>query len=192
LKELAIQPIYQGRTNGCGTACLAMVLNYYTDAGGEPLTQSLLDTTHRPFNMFTAPAVLVELAEQYGLEAHVYQSMTCEALKTFLDEGQPVLVLVKVDPSLSGFHYLLLIGYEGETIVFLDPARSKQPRRHMPFDEFAEKYWTNLRVHGCPVGIDRFALVFAQKTGGTKRLHQQYPFVLRMANAAARIIRFFV
>ena len=107
--------IYQGQTNGCGTTSLAMILSYET---GKPYTRESVDSDIRRLDTFTSPEHIVEYSRSQGLESEGYNHGSADELRSFLDRGIPVQLIVNAqgvnDPTK--LHYVAVVGY------YTDPA----------------------------------------------------------------------
>jgi len=123
----------------CGVTALQAVMEYY---GVEMRVDDLLkelktdeDGTHY--------ANMIALAEKRGFTVFASEGVPLEELKRFIDTGYPVIVTVQawaerymtLEEWKSDFddgHYVVLIGYQGNIIIFEDPA---SPRRTWLTDE---------------------------------------------------------
>lgn len=96
--------VYLRGQNGssCGTTSLAYVARYFgKECCGEPCVQQCVDSEIRSedIDMFTDPIGLQEYAQSLGLYAEVYVDQDEEDIRSFVDNGVPVLVDIIVKPN---------------------------------------------------------------------------------------------
>ena len=108
----------QGDTNGCGTTSLAMIMTHLT---GKQFTRESIDADIRRFDVFTSPQHIVDYARDHGLESQGYNHGSAEELRSFIDRGIPVQLIVNAGGSsdvsdIGKLHYVAVVGY------YTDPA----------------------------------------------------------------------
>lgn len=155
----------QGRTNGCGTTSLAMIMSYL----GIPTTQANVDHEVRRSDIFSPPAQLVDYAREHGLEAEMYNNGTWNELKSYVDRGIPTQCVISADNSgdFATLHYVAVVGYgtdptTGKDYVLLhdpnDPFNpvtgTAQTVVRMELDEFMSK-WSKP-----PAGFENFFIAY--------------------------------
>ncbi len=164
---LPIEPLCQGRSNGCGTASLAMCLNYLDNFNTEAhrFTQALLDEGHRAWNSFCAPHMLLEIARKQGFYGAIYPRTTLTDIRRHLQAKRPVIALYSVDGTLGGLHYSVINGLQltgnpnNPLLLLQDPASGQS--KSIAFDEFERRFWPPLHWRGLPSGLQRMTLVFS-------------------------------
>jgi predicted double-glycine peptidase len=116
----------------CGGAAVAMVFRYWGDAhaNGQQFA-SLVDRRHGGI----ADTVLVAAVQARGWETEQFTG-SVDALTRRLAAGEPVVVLV-ADRG-NRYHYLVVVGVTGTSIVVHDP--SWGPSRAIRRDEFV-RFW---------------------------------------------------
>jgi ABC-type bacteriocin/lantibiotic exporter with double-glycine peptidase domain len=166
--ELPIQPICQGRTNGCGTASLAMALNYLAGNPTAPITQAMLDRGHREMDSFCAPHMLIRAARKHGFQGQLYNRTTLAEIMAHLDAQHPLLSLHSTNGTLTGLHYVLVAGYQkSETgtdtqLILWDPAPSHGQRKVIDYQQFVKRFWQPFTVFGIPTGLERTMIALSR------------------------------
>jgi tetratricopeptide (TPR) repeat protein len=119
---------YQG-WNNCGPATLAMNLSYY----GRPETQNETAPFLKPNkdDKNVSPDEMAAFAHSIGYGGQVVVGMDIEMLRTFASNGIPIVVETWYipDPDDEMGHYLLLTGYEGDTLFFYDSYKGPDVRK---------------------------------------------------------------
>jgi hypothetical protein len=145
----------QGRTNGCGTTSLAMVMTFL----GQPRTQAEIDDAVRRQDIFSTPNDLAEYARDAGLSAEVYNHGTAAELAHYVDLGIPTQILTTADGSgdASKMHYVVITGYDVATdgSLSFDVQNPWGIRETWTADEL-ERRWGNT-----PFGFDHLYLAVA-------------------------------
>ncbi|HSF19666.1 MAG TPA: C39 family peptidase [Vicinamibacteria bacterium] len=125
----------------CGGAAAAMVLRYWGERGIYPEDfAGLVEPGKRGIPTET----LTDAIRKRGWSAIAFRGNE-ELARSQLSRGRPLVVLVEVAPER--YHYVVLIGWLPERVVFHDPARA--PYRLVRADEFhtawaTTKFWTLL------------------------------------------------
>jgi len=111
----------------CGPACVAMWLGY------RGLTVSVDDvsrvTGKAPGYTYTIFADLDKAANYYGLDlVHQLGTLTLSLIKSEIDARRPAIALAhypslpeRFDTKYALSHWILIIGYDGETFFYNDP-----------------------------------------------------------------------
>lgn len=150
----------------CGVTALQTVMEYY---GVEMRVDELLkelktdeDGTHY--------ANMIALAKKMGFTVFASEGVPLEELKRFIDIGYPVIVIVQawaerymtLEEWKSDFddgHYVVVIGYQENIIIFEDPA---SPRRTWLTDEEFLARWHDMEPkHNRK--LEHFAMVLMGK-----------------------------
>jgi ABC-type bacteriocin/lantibiotic exporter with double-glycine peptidase domain len=146
---------YQG--SNCGPAALGMVLAYY---GRSVSTRALrgevndLQGTWGDFSSGTAVRSLVLIAARHGLrplgafDGVGLRRWTLDDVRGQLDAGHPVIAEVwyrglpgRADSTYNGDHYIVLVGYSDDELIYNDPVDRSGGRR-ISWRAF-ERAWRN-------------------------------------------------
>jgi len=113
----------------CGAKALQLVMAYYgLDIREDELFKELKPDQHGvPVNN------LIATAEKYGFEVVASSGVSLETVKDYVDQDQPVIVLVQAwaerymtledwRQDYDDGHYVIVIGHSGGIIVFEDPS----------------------------------------------------------------------
>jgi uncharacterized protein len=126
--ELPVPDVRQSTAYTCGAAALQAVLAYYGIDSREDRLSTQMGAT--PSDGIP-PEAIVRTARAYGLAAELRENMTVEQLATEVRDGRPVIVELQAwaDPPRSDWesdwddgHYAVVIGIEGNELVFEDPS----------------------------------------------------------------------
>lgn len=166
-RKLNITPLWQGRTNGCGTTTMAMALNYVKNT--DTFTREQLDTGHRENNSFTAPGMMLTAARNHGAFAEMYNNTTFDEMATHINKKHPVIGFISLDPNGSPgyWHYVLINGYRNNpdptkrTISYVDPAHGKAFTKN--FNEFAQKWWADIPFFKNKTGFNQLSIVVSNQ-----------------------------
>lgn len=106
--------------NNCGPATLAMNLTYFGRAETQNETAPFLKPNKDDKNV--SPGDMAAYAHSIGYGAQVVVGADLEFLRTLVANNFPVIVesWYIPDPNDEMGHYLLLTGYNGETLTFQD------------------------------------------------------------------------
>lgn len=160
--RLFVTPQDQGTTNGCGTTCLSMAMEYWRPGRPEN-ARAAIDGAVRPFDMFTAPGDLLRYARFHGYRAAMLVDATLDDLLRLLDRGLPTLVLCDRSGARGdALHYMLAIGQEEGSLLFADPAGGQFVG--LAGTEF-EAIWRDLHLRGLPTCVSRVLLVLSPPEG---------------------------
>lgn len=155
-----MKPIKQNH-NACGTASLAMVINFLTE---ENITWQEIDKDIRRGSYICAcPPDLVNYARKKGLQARQYNHGTLDDIKKFTGMGLPMIAFLDPTPDNPwnlAWHWVAIVGAEEadgqEKIINNNPSydEPQNPRRDNR-DIFEEK-WANLKALGIKFGYDKY------------------------------------
>lgn len=137
-------PFIKQEKNLCGAASLAMVLRYW----GKNISQySIADEIYDKKKRGIESEALKSFAEEKGFLAFIYKA-ELENIKENIKKGRPLIVAVSSEAP-SGFHYLVLVGFDEDRslVVVNDPYSYKM--REMKSAEFIDRWresenWTLL------------------------------------------------
>jgi hypothetical protein len=111
----------------CGPCCVAMILNGI----GQPVTTNAVTAAaNQQGDSGLMQSQVVSAAAAFGLSMAWAQGYTLDALKQYIDNGQPPIALVKyanlpdrVDQASTGGHYVMVVGYDdaAQNIFINDP-----------------------------------------------------------------------
>jgi len=123
-------------TMNCGPASLETIFAYHNgvvpnEQGIRDIDDYLLTEYGLPINNYNGSATNVTqlqgVATHYGFISSAGNSRTEQDLKNEINNGNPVIVAVKVNMSSSPTetgHFMVLRGYDSENYYFNDPGRS--------------------------------------------------------------------
>lgn len=136
---------FHGQVTGiyCGPACLEMIFDYYGEVQ-HPFSQIEIAEVARTLelggtfiddmiraghfsNLSTSSGTAMPenitgySTRQLGYGAFGQFGMTIEDLKTLIDYGYPIIVLMRYSSGSTIGHYRVVIGYEPSEIVYHDP-----------------------------------------------------------------------
>lgn len=150
----------------CGAKALQLVMAYYgVDVREDELLQEL------EIDRYGVPVKnLVSAAERRGFQVAAQCGVPLETLKQYVDENQPVIVLVQAWAERymtiedwkrddDDGHYVVVIGHSGYIIVFEDPASFR--RTWMTEEEFVAR-WHDVDPR-TGERLDHFAMVLLGK-----------------------------
>ncbi len=123
---LPVPHFEQSRDGYCLPACVRMVLAYYGHSVAERELATILGT-----QSFGGPISHVTQLQQWGYHV-TYHPITIIELKSYLDEGIPVIawvwtgMLTYADKETS--HVVVVTGYDDNHVFLHDPAMTKAPQ----------------------------------------------------------------
>jgi len=109
------------KTNYCGPACLAMVLNSWDET--RPFNQqNIADEIYDSGSRATYNSELVLYPRTKGFESYSFQG-NLQILKELVGQDIPVIVLTKTIKQIAKGHYRVVIGFDDDEdqIIFHDP-----------------------------------------------------------------------
>lgn len=150
----------QGQTNGCGTACLSAVMDFWKPGRPENAWPAI-EAALRPFDWYTAPGELLRYARLHGFEAAILLDARPEELLTCLDRGWPAIALCDRSGGLGrSLHYMVAVGYEaddeGPRVTWMDPAQGGF--WSVRLEDF-DREWQDLTFRGWPTCLGRVLVV---------------------------------
>lgn len=117
----------------CGAAALQVVMEYYgVEIRGDKIRKELKTNENG-----TSYVDMIALAQKQGFQVFASEGVTLEQLKRFVDDGYPVIVLVQAwaekymtlaewKKDYDNGHYVVVIGYQDNIIIFEDPASCRR------------------------------------------------------------------
>lgn len=120
---------------------------------------------------------MIAAAEKNGFQVIAKSGVSLETIKQYVDEGRPVIVLVQAwaerymtledwKQDNENGHYVIVIGHEGNIIVFEDPASFR--RTWLTEEEFLAR-WHDIDPR-TQERLDHFAIVLLGKQPARKVL----------------------
>ncbi len=136
-------PFIHQQTNGCGAACIAMVMQYWRRSGEKDVPVADARRIQRALYNRRAKGIYAADMERYfrqnGFRVFAFQGQW-EDLKHHLSKGRPLIVSLGEGRRNEPLHYVVVVGLDWQEHVVLvnDPARRKLLK--MERSEF-EKRW---------------------------------------------------
>jgi ABC-type bacteriocin/lantibiotic exporter with double-glycine peptidase domain len=157
----------------CGAKALQIVMAYYDiDVREDELMEELkCDSDGAPVRN------MISVAEKKGVQVVAKCEVSLDTVRRYVDENHPVIVLVQVwaerymtlkdwrEDNEDG-HYAIVVGYNGYTIVFEDPASFR--KTWMTEKEFISR-WHDVDPR-TKERLDHFAMVLLGKQPARKVL----------------------
>ncbi|MBM3266167.1 MAG: C39 family peptidase [Candidatus Sericytochromatia bacterium] len=130
--------------NTCAQAAMSMVLNYH-QGQQAPTYQQVVDESNK-FNMATTHTTVTNYLKAKGLQVDAYKNGTINHLKSAVDQGHPVIVMLQFDVP----HYVTVIGYNDEQgeIIYHDSIDG--PNQKLGEREF-DRVWHNTDLKNTPI-----------------------------------------
>ena len=125
--KINLPPIQQEKTYTCLPACLRIVLRY----SGTSLTEEEIAQICHTTQAGTTLADAVHAVHSLSFKATRIQDATLEDLMHSLSHNEPVIVLVGVEHlpyGDFGTHAVTVCGFEGDEILYIDPALGQEVR----------------------------------------------------------------
>jgi len=155
----------------CGAKALQIVMAYY----GLDIREDELFKELEPDQHGVPVKNLIATAEKYGFKVAASSGVSPETVKGYVDQGQPVIVLVQAwaerymtledwRQDYDDGHYVIVIGHSGGIIVFEDPSSFR--KTWLTEEEFLAR-WHDLDPR-TGEKHDRFALVLMGKAPAKK------------------------
>jgi len=148
-------PFVKQEKNGCGSASIAMVMQYWQKQEGRPSTDGEDATQiHKALYVPGSDGIYASAMEGYFRE-HEFLTFSFrgdfEILGQHLQKGRPLIAALKPSGSTGSLHYVVVVGLDREQdLLFLnDPALRKllkQDRSGFEKQWSATGYWTLLAV----------------------------------------------
>ncbi len=144
-------PFIRQPHNGCGAACLAMVITYWREQGFPCLARTVNDIQEALYSRDargTFAADLQRYLEAAGFRAFAFRGTTGD-LRDHLGRGRPLIVAL--GESHRKIHYVVVVGLDEAdgTLLVNDPAQRKLLKMDQP--DFQKRWdatrnWTLLAV----------------------------------------------
>lgn len=186
--------------NDCGPTCLAMIV---IALGQDVATNAIFWRTGAAPNGFVTMAQLMRAAESFGVPLEYRRNWSLEALKATLAVGQPVIALLhygawsQIKPGVStqspftGPHFVLVAGFDAESIFVHDPLYTGDRRSEGSFKAYSPGLFMDAwgRAHEDRDALgnlnpDHAALVCTRLVGTTGKAAMD-PLLMRRIRAKA-------
>jgi ABC-type bacteriocin/lantibiotic exporter with double-glycine peptidase domain len=148
-------PFVKQEVNGCGSASIAMVMQYWHKQQGRPLSDSAQATQiHQALYVPGTDGIYASAMERY-FENHGFRTFSFrgdwELLQQHLQKGRPLIAALKPSGSNRPLHYVVVVGLDPKQDLLLlnDPAQRKllkQDRSDFEKQWRATGEWTLLAV----------------------------------------------
>ena len=136
-------PFIHQEKEGCGSAALAMVLQYWSQKGTAlPAERTDAEKINKELYSKEAHGIRASSMEQFlresGFSSYVFRGEWAD-LGTHIEKGRPLIATIQPGAK-SSLHYVVVVGIdrEREAVLLNDPERGKLFRVERP--EF-EKQW---------------------------------------------------
>lgn len=182
VSNLDVPRVDQGNSNACGTTSMTMILQFW----GHNVTRQQVDANIRRSNladMPTAPDLIVLNARARGMRAELQTGSSLDDLARMVDAHVPVQVLLdpmdengRFDSSDVNLHYMVVTGVERDAQGRVTHVLGNDPAGGGTFRHTAENFeraWSNLKLKGVPVGINR--LIISMVPNNRHYQHIQLP-----------------
>ena len=124
-------PFVKQQTNGCGAACMSMVMQYWAKRNGEALPRSA-DARQIQRELYNPQAKGIYSADMeryfrgHGFRVFAF-SANWDDLQQHLSKGRPLIVCLADGGSDDPLHYVVVVGLDQQQGVILvnDPAQRK-------------------------------------------------------------------
>src|SRR5688572_10265109 len=124
-------PFVKQEKNGCGSASIAMVMQYWQKQQGRKSDDSSEAVKiHQALYVPGADGIYASAMERYFQE-HEFRTFSFRGdwklLEEHLQKGRPLIAALKPSGSNSALHYVVVVGLDAEQKLVLlnDPARRK-------------------------------------------------------------------
>jgi ABC-type bacteriocin/lantibiotic exporter with double-glycine peptidase domain len=142
----------------CGPTSATMLLNYYNISATieevQKKTKTHWLTYHDKSIGMTAPDYIPKALDEFGLHARLKEG-TLDQVKQYVSQNRPVIVLVR--SGLKMWHYVVVIGYNNETIYIADPGSGQE--EEMPVANFIGSWSFATDMTGEKFGTDLYKLM---------------------------------
>jgi ABC-type bacteriocin/lantibiotic exporter with double-glycine peptidase domain len=148
-------PFVKQQTDGCGSASIAMVMQYWLRQQNQPAGPGA-DAGQIQRILYSQPAHgiyasdLEHYLQQHGFQTYAFRG-DWDTLRHHLEKGRPLIVALKPGSGNTPLHYEVVVGLEGDRDLLLanDPAGRKLLKQDWPAFESqwtATGKWTLLAV----------------------------------------------
>lgn len=124
-------PFVKQERNGCGSASIAMVMQYWLMQQGHSLSDSSQATQiHQALYVQGTDGIYASAMEQY-FQKQEFRTFSFrgdwELLRQHLQKGRPLIAALKPSGSNGSLHYVVVVGLDTKQNLLLlnDPARRK-------------------------------------------------------------------
>ncbi|MGE0201826.1 MAG: C39 family peptidase [Candidatus Melainabacteria bacterium] len=173
--------------NGCGTTCLAMVLQAFH----RPVAPGEIDRRMRRWPwLYSDLHSLAQMARHVGCGVVFSNHNTRQTVQSHLAAGR--LLIALLDERAPGaplmLHYVVIHGLSNHRVRYCDPFEGKT--REEAWEAFSRR-WAAIRVLAIPTGLCRFALVLSatpDRPDAPERLGWYARLVLRLSQFTVRLL----
>jgi predicted double-glycine peptidase len=145
----------------CGVAVLQSIL-YFHDAQDDYSEETLVKELKADLVNGTSYQAMADFARSKGYLVDVRTDMALEDIRNLIDNGVPVIVLIQAwAESLVDYsqdwedgHYAVAIGYDRDSVYFMDPSTMGN-YTYLPNQEFLARWHDEDRG----VKLDRFGMI---------------------------------
>ena len=148
-------PFVSQSKEGCGSAAISMVLQYWAKQAGKPASAPMnaahiQELLYSPRQKGISASAMEKYFQQKGFRTFAFRADWSD-LQHHLQQGRPLIVCLKASGERGPLHYSVLVGLDAaREFVFLnDPAIGKMirlSREGFQSEWDAEKNWTLLAV----------------------------------------------
>lgn len=148
-------PFVKQEKNGCGSASIAMLMQYWRKQQGRSLSDSAqADQIHQTLYVPGSDGIAASAMERYFQE-HQFRTFSFrgdwDILQQHLQKGRPLIAALKPSGSNGDLHYVVVVGLDPEQDLLLlnDPAHRKllkQDRSDFEKQWSATGEWTLLAL----------------------------------------------
>jgi predicted double-glycine peptidase len=152
-------PFISQTKEGCGSAAISMVMQYWANQAGEPASPQMdaakiQELLYSPRQKGIPASAMEKYFQEQGYRAFAFRGEWSD-LKRHLQQGRPLIVCLKASGERGPLHYSVVVGLdERREFVFLnDPAMGKMirfSREGFQSEWDSAKNWTLLAVPGGP------------------------------------------
>jgi len=149
----------------CGVAVLQSIL-YFHDAQDDYSEETLVKELKADPVNGTSYQTMADFARSKGYLVDIRTGMTLNDIRNFIDNGIPVIVLIQAwAESLVDYsqdwedgHYAVAIGYDRDTVYFMDPSTMGN-YTYLPNQEFLDRWHDEDKG----VRLDRFGMIIQRE-----------------------------
>lgn len=148
-------PFIQQEKNGCGSASIAMVMQYWQtqqggtlDASSDPIAIQRQLYSNQAHGVYASG--MERYFQQHGFRTFVF-SGTWDDLKRHLEKGRPLIVALKPMPGETVLHYVVVAGLDWQqNLVLMNDAAQrkllKEDRARFEKEWNSVGHWTLLAL----------------------------------------------
>jgi predicted double-glycine peptidase len=137
----------QGEDYSCGASALQAISGYF--GVGPEEEEDYVRDLKMDTRVGSHPFQIIRAAKKYGLRVFGKEFMTIEEVKTFLDRGKPVMLMIQAwrdseteknyAKEWDEGHWVVAIGYDRAGMYFEDPSLAAI-RGFIPYAELEERW----------------------------------------------------